>query len=131
MKGLHKGRLRSDPIVSLRSEPEMIPSPSETAEQCFDDIKSDKSRQLLNKTQRNDPDQVLTSVTDSGIGLDPKHAEHLFEAFFTTKTEGMGMGLSISRSIIEAHGGRLWATPNAESGATFQFTVPMSPEVDA
>lgn len=91
----------------------------------------DESRQLLIKTQRNDPDQVLTSVTDSGIGLDPKHAEHLFEAFFTTKTEGMGMGLSISRSIIEAHGGRLWATPNAESGATFQFTVPMSPEVEA
>jgi PAS domain S-box-containing protein len=90
-----------------------------------------QSRQLLIKTQRNDPDQVLTSVTDSGIGLDPKHAEHLFEAFFTTKTEGMGMGLSISRSIIEAHGGRLWATPNAESGATFQFTVPMSPEVEA
>jgi signal transduction histidine kinase len=60
-----------------------------------------------------------------------KHTERLFEAFFTTKTEGMGMGLSISRSIIEAHAGRLWATPNAESGATFQFTVPMSPEIEA
>ena len=92
---------------------------------------SDGSRQLLIKTQRDDSEQVLISVTDSGIGLDPKHAEHLFEAFFTTKTEGMGMGLSISRSIIEAHGGRLWATPNAGSGATFQFTVPMSPDVEA
>ena len=69
-------------------------------------------------------------MTDSGIGLDPKRAEHLFEAFFTTKTEGMGMGLSISRSIIEAHGGRLWATPNAEAGATFQFTVPIRPDVE-
>ena len=70
---------------------------------------SEGSRELLIRTQRDDSDQVLISVTDSGVGLDPKHAEHLFEAFFTTKTEGMGMGLSISRSIIEAHGGRLWA----------------------
>ncbi len=92
---------------------------------------SDGSRQLLIKTQRDDSEQVLISVTDSGPGLDPKHAERLFEAFFTTKTEGMGMGLSISRSIIEAHGGRLWATPSAGSGATFQFTVPRSPDVEA
>jgi two-component system sensor kinase FixL len=91
----------------------------------------DGSRQLLIKTQRDDSQQVLISVTDSGIGLDPKRAEHLFEAFFTTKTEGMGMGLSISRSIIEAHGGRLWATPNAGPGATFQFTVPIRPDVEA
>jgi C4-dicarboxylate-specific signal transduction histidine kinase len=99
----------------------MIPSPSETAEQRFDDIKSDKSRQLLNKTQRNDPDQVLMSVTDSGIGVDPKHAEGFFEAFFTTKTEGMGTGLSTSRSIIEAHRVRLWATPNAGPGRRFNL----------
>jgi two-component system, LuxR family, sensor kinase FixL len=92
---------------------------------------SDGSRQLLIKTQSDDSQKVLISVTDSGIGLDPKRAEHLFEAFFTTKTEGMGMGLSISRSIIEAHGGRLWATPNAGPGATFQFTVPISPDVEA
>jgi two-component system sensor kinase FixL len=89
---------------------------------------SDGSRQLLIKTQRDDSDQVLISVTDSGIGLDPKQVERLFEAFFTTKTEGMGMGLSISRSIIEAHGGHLWATPNAGPGATFQFTLPISPD---
>ena len=75
----------------------------------------DGSRELLIKTQTDDSEQVLISVIDSGIGLDPKSAEHLFEAFFTTKTEGMGMGLSISRSIVEAHGGRLWATPNAGS----------------
>ena len=91
----------------------------------------DGSRELLIKTQRDDSEQVLISVTDSGIGLDPKNAEHLFEAFFTTKTEGMGMGLSISRSIIEAHGGRLWATPNAGPGATFQFTVPINSDVEA
>ena len=91
----------------------------------------DGSRRLLIKTQRDDSQKVLISVTDFGIGLDPKRAEHLFEAFFTTKREGMGMGLSISRSIIEAHGGRLWATPNAGPGATFQFTVPISPDVEA
>jgi|SRR6476620_3701585 signal transduction histidine kinase len=109
----------------------MIPSPSETAEQRFDDIKSDKSRQLLNKTQRNDPDQVLMSVTDSGIGVDPKHAEGFFEAFFTTKTEGMGTGLSISRSIIEAHRGRPVGHPECRTGATFQFTAPISHGVEA
>jgi PAS domain S-box-containing protein len=91
---------------------------------------SDRPRQLLIETRRDDSEYVLISVIDSGFGLDPKHAERLFEAFFTTKTEGMGMGLSISRSIIEAHGGRLWATPNAEAGATFQFTVPIRPDVE-
>ena len=92
---------------------------------------SDRPRQLLIETLRDDSEYVLISVIDSGFGLDPKHAERLFEAFFTTKTEGMGMGLSISRSIIEAHGGRLWATPNAGPGATLQFTVPISPDVEA
>jgi two-component system, LuxR family, sensor kinase FixL len=92
---------------------------------------SNESRQLLIKTQRDDSDQVLVSVRDFGIGLDPNLAERLFEAFFTTKTDGMGMGLSISRSIIEAHGGRLWATPNVGSGATFQFTVPTGSELQA
>ena len=92
---------------------------------------SNESRQLLIKTQRDDSDQVLVSVRDSGIGLDPNLADRLFEAFFTTKTDGMGMGLSISRSIIEAHGGRLWATPNVGPGATFQFTVPTGSELQA
>jgi len=92
---------------------------------------SNESRQLLIKTQRDDSDQVLVSVRDSGIGLDPNLADRLFEAFFTTKTDGMGMGLSISRSIIEAHGGRLWATPNVGSGATFQFAIPTGSELQA
>jgi PAS domain S-box-containing protein len=68
---------------------------------------------------------ILIAVTDSGIGLSAKDQPMLFEAFYTTKAEGMGMGLAISRSIVEAHGGRLWATPNADFGATFQFTLPV------
>jgi signal transduction histidine kinase len=67
---------------------------------------------------------VLISVSDSGVGLPPGRAEQIFEAFFTTKPQGTGMGLSISRSIIESHGGRLWAETNASGGATFAFTLP-------
>jgi signal transduction histidine kinase len=63
-------------------------------------------------------------VRDSGLGLDPKTVDHLFDAFYTTKPQGMGMGLAISRSIIESHGGRLWATANDNGGATFQFSLP-------
>jgi len=68
---------------------------------------------------------VLISVADSGIGLKAEDPPRLFEPFYTTKAEGMGMGLAISRSVVEAHGGRLWATPNADLGATFQFTLPV------
>jgi signal transduction histidine kinase len=67
---------------------------------------------------------VLVAVQDSGIGLDRESLERVFEAFYSTKPEGMGMGLSISRSIIEAHGGRLWPTANDDHGATFRFTLP-------
>ena len=63
-------------------------------------------------------------MRDSGPGLDPHSVDRLFEAFYTTKPDGMGMGLSISRSIIEGHGGRLWATPNATHGAIFHFALP-------
>jgi PAS domain S-box-containing protein len=68
--------------------------------------------------------QLLISVSDSGIGIDPDQADRIFDAFFTTKPEGTGMGLSISRNIIESHGGRLWASAGCERGATFQFTLP-------
>ena len=63
------------------------------------------------------------TVKDTGAGLDPAKLEHIFDAFYTTKREGMGMGLAVSRSIIEAHGGRLWAAPNEPRGAAFQFTL--------
>jgi C4-dicarboxylate-specific signal transduction histidine kinase len=70
-------------------------------------------------------DELRVSVKDSGRGLDLQHAEKIFDAFFTTKPNGLGMGLAISRSIVEAHGGRLWATRNVGPGATFQFTLPV------
>jgi signal transduction histidine kinase len=66
----------------------------------------------------------LLSVQDAGTGLNPEEVDRLFEAFYTTKPEGMGMGLAISRSIIEAHGGRLWAEPNQGPGATFLLSLP-------
>jgi signal transduction histidine kinase len=71
--------------------------------------------------------ELLIAVSDSGIGLPKGDPERIFEAFFTTKPDGTGMGLSISRRIIESHGGRLWASANAGRGATFQFTLPMKP----
>ena len=67
---------------------------------------------------------VLIGVRDSGPGLDPKGLDRLFDAFYTTKPQGLGMGLAISRSIIEAHGGRLWAKANAPRGTVFQFPLP-------
>ena len=68
---------------------------------------------------------VLIAVRDSGPGIDPKSLDRLFGAFYTTKPQGLGMGLAISRSIIEAHGGRLWAVANEPKGAVFQFTLPI------
>jgi C4-dicarboxylate-specific signal transduction histidine kinase len=70
-------------------------------------------------------EQILIAVRDSGPGLDMKSLNRLFDTFYTTKSQGLGMGLAISRSIVEAHGGRLWATPNADFGATFQFMLPV------
>ncbi|HJY91779.1 MAG TPA: PAS domain-containing protein [Candidatus Acidoferrum sp.] len=86
---------------------------------------------LTIKSQQNPEDQVLISVSDTGIGLPPERADKVFDAFFTTKPQGTGMGLSISRSIIESHGGRLWATGNSDRGATFQFTLPVERVVTA
>jgi PAS domain S-box-containing protein len=85
----------------------------------------DRSRELLIATTREDDDRVRLSVRDSGIGIDPQSFEAIFDAFYTTKTDGMGIGLSISRSIIENHEGRLWATANEGPGATFSFTIPV------
>jgi signal transduction histidine kinase len=85
---------------------------------------TDRPRGLLIRSRPEEPGRVLVAVQDSGIGLDGESMERVFEAFYSTKPEGMGMGLSISRSIIEAHGGRLWASANDGHGATFQFTLP-------
>jgi len=82
--------------------------------------------ELTIKSQQDDNRQLLISVSDTGVGLPPEQAEQIFRAFFTTKENGTGMGLPISRSIIESHGGRLWATGALGSGATFQFTLPTS-----
>ena len=71
---------------------------------------------------------LLIAVRDSGPGLDPKSLDRLFNAFYTTKPQGLGMGLAISRSIIETHGGHLWAKANAPRGAVFQFTLPLPEE---
>jgi C4-dicarboxylate-specific signal transduction histidine kinase len=81
------------------------------------------SRDLLISTRKAGSDGVLVAVEDSGPGLAPTSLERLFEAYYTTKPNGLGMGLSICRSIIEAHGGRLWATANLPRGAVFQFTL--------
>ena len=82
------------------------------------------ARQLRISTKTDSSNGVLVTVRDTGPGLDPKTLDRLFEAFYTTKPEGMGMGLAICRSIIEAHGGRLWAAANEPRGAVFQFTLP-------
>jgi PAS domain S-box-containing protein len=87
---------------------------------------TDRPRELLIRSRLDEAQQVRVSVTDRGLGIPAENAAVLFDAFFTTKSSGMGMGLSICRSIIEAHGGRLWATANLSDGATFQFTLPIS-----
>jgi signal transduction histidine kinase len=88
----------------------------------------DRPRQLVIRTEPEGGKRVRLSVQDVGVGLNSESMDQLFQAFYTTKPEGMGMGLSISRSIIENHQGRLWATPNDGPGATFAFSIPRSPE---
>jgi len=87
-----------------------------------------ESRELLITTGQAEPNGVLVALKDSGPGLAPASLERVFDPFYTTKPGGLGMGLSLCRSIIEAHGGRLWATANIPQGATFQFTLPAHPD---
>jgi PAS domain S-box-containing protein len=85
---------------------------------------TDRPRELVIRSGHDETEQVLVGVTDCGVGISAENADRLFTAFFTTKSSGMGMGLSICRSIIDAHGGRLWATACEPRGALFQFTIP-------
>jgi signal transduction histidine kinase len=87
---------------------------------------NERARQLKIWT-RYDDDAVHLSVQDTGVGVDAQSVDRLFEPFFTSKPDGMGMGLSVSRSIIESHRGRLWAEPNDGPGATFTFSIPRAP----
>lgn len=84
----------------------------------------DEGGELTVRSQLQDS-QLQLSVSDTGVGLPTEKVEQIFSAFFTTKSHGSGMGLAISRSIVESHGGRLWATANDERGATFHFTLPI------
>jgi C4-dicarboxylate-specific signal transduction histidine kinase len=90
----------------------------------IDAMTSIKDRRELHISSSRETESVLIRVRDSGIGIDPDKIDNLFDPFFTTKPDGIGMGLSISRSIIEAHGGKLWATPGSSPGAVFQLTLP-------
>jgi PAS domain S-box-containing protein len=83
----------------------------------------DRDRVLIMRTQPHQSDRVLVTIEDVGVGIKPENADRLFSAFYTTKPDGLGMGLSICRSIIEAHGGRVWASPRVGTGMTFQFTI--------
>ncbi|HEX9606957.1 MAG TPA: ATP-binding protein, partial [Gemmatimonadaceae bacterium] len=87
----------------------------------------DRPRELMIKTEREEGDRVRLTVQDVGMGFDAHAADKLFEAFYTTKNDGMGIGLSVSRSIIESHSGRLWAVANDGPGATFAFSIPLVP----
>jgi PAS domain S-box-containing protein len=84
----------------------------------------DTGGELSIKSQLADDGQLLISVTDTGVGLPPENIDKIFDAFFTTKSQGTGLGLAITRSIVESHGGRIWATPNSGGGTTFHFTLP-------
>ena len=87
---------------------------------------NDRPKQLTITTVMSESDHVTLAVQDSGPGVDPANLERIFDAFYSTKTGGLGMGLSVCRAIVEAHRGKLWATTGAPHGATFQLTLPVS-----
>jgi len=85
----------------------------------------DRTRELTIQSRLAENRQLTISISDTGVGLPAEQADHIFDAFFTTKSHGLGMGLRISRSIVESHGGRLWAADNSPHGASFAFTLPI------
>jgi signal transduction histidine kinase len=87
---------------------------------------TDRQRILTVRSQLNDQGNIVVNVADSGVGLDPKNRDRIFDSFFTTKPEGMGMGLAISNTIIQAHQGQLWAESGCPYGAVFGFTLPLA-----
>ena len=89
----------------------------------------DGARELAIQSRRAEGEQLLVSVSDTGVGLRPQQANQIFNAFVTTKPHGTGIGLPISRSIVESHGGRLWAAANSPHGAKFYFTLSASTQV--
>ena len=89
---------------------------------------TDRPRELVIRSRQDETHRVLVTVTDSGVGISAENTDRLFNAFFTTKSSGMGMGLSICRSIIEAHGGRMSTADNVGPGARFQFILPLHQE---
>jgi signal transduction histidine kinase len=94
----------------------------------------DQTREIAIQSRLAEDQQLMISISDTGVGLPPQQKDKIFDAFFTTKPHGIGMGLRISRSIVESHGGRLWAAENSPHGATFSFTLPIpveAPEKDA
>jgi signal transduction histidine kinase len=88
----------------------------------------DRARVATIEVARDGAGMLCIAIRDCGIGIDPTHRARIFDPFHTSKPDGMGMGLAISRSIVESHGGRLWVTPNEGHGVTFQFVLPLSPE---
>jgi signal transduction histidine kinase len=90
---------------------------------------ADGPRELIVRSRTTEDGQLRVSISDTGVGLPPQQASKIFDAFFTTKPQGTGMGLRISRSIVESHGGRLWAADNTSRGASFHLSLPTRAEV--
>jgi len=88
----------------------------------------DRPRRLVLRTERDEGNRVRLAMRDEGVGVEPRDLDRVFDPFYSTKSGGMGIGLSVSRSIIENHHGRLWAAPNEGPGATFSFSIPRWPE---
>ncbi len=126
----HDGRVRfdiADDMRSVRGDPiqlqQVIMILVRNALEAFGPAQS-APREVVVKARDRGPEGVVICVSDRGVGLDTETSERLFEPFFTTKPAGLGLGLAIARSVVEGHGGRLWAETNADRGATFHLMIP-------